>query len=197
METKSANAQVVEDPLRSQKLIRQILFYIGEDPDREGLIDTPKRVVKSWNELYGGYKIDPETVLGTTFKNESYDQMVVCKDIEIFSTCEHHMLPFFGKAHIGYIPSERVVGLSKMARLADVYARRLQIQERLTNEIADTMNNVLRPKGVIVVIEAKHFCMCSRGVGKQHSSMVTSAVLGVFKDPAPRAEFMSLIGGKN
>lgn len=193
MENKSSNPQVDESSLEQQQHIKNILTLIGEDPEREGLQDTPKRVLKSYKEIFGGYKMDPAGVLGTTFDAEGYDSMVICKDIELFSTCEHHMIPFFGKVHIGYIPGERVVGLSKLARLADVFGRRLQIQERLTKQIADTLNEVLKPKGVMVVLEAKHMCMCARGVGKQHSSMVTSAILGVFKETEVRNEFLGLI----
>lgn len=194
MENKPSNSQVDESSLEQQQHIKNILTLIGEDPEREGLLDTPKRVLKSYKEIFGGYHIDPKGVLGTTFDAEKYDNMVICKDIELFSTCEHHMIPFFGKVHIGYIPGERVVGLSKLARLADVYARRLQIQERLTKEIADTLEEVLKPKGVMVVLEAKHMCMCARGVGKQHSSMVTSHLTGVFKENEVRSEFLRLIG---
>lgn len=193
MENKSTDSQIHEGSIDQQNLIKGVLQLIGEDPTREGLLDTPKRVLKSYKELYGGYKMDPVKILGTTFDAESYDQMVICKDIEMFSTCEHHMIPFFGKVHIGYIPSKRVVGLSKLARLSDAYARRLQIQERLTQQIAKTMDDVLKPKGVMVMIEAKHMCMCARGVQKQHSLMVTTAVLGAFKNPATRAEFLGAI----
>lgn len=189
----SANQQVDEI---SKLLVENMIRVIGDDPTREGLLDTPKRVVKSWKELFAGYKMDPKKILGTTFDAEKYDQIVICKNIELFSTCEHHMLPFVGKVHIGYVPGKRVVGLSKLARLADCFARRLQIQERLTDQIANTLNDVLKPKGVMVVLEAKHFCMCARGVGKQHSSMVTSSTIGVFrKEKAARDEFMSLIKG--
>lgn len=174
-----------------QYLVRQLLEAIGEDPMREGLLDTPKRVVKSWKEIFAGYLQDPVKVLGTTFAPETYDQMIICKGIELFSTCEHHMIPFFGTVHIGYIPGKRVVGLSKLARLAEVFARRLQIQERLTKQIADTLQKVLKPRGVMVVIEAKHMCMCARGVGKQNSMMRTTAISGLFKkDQAARNEFL-------
>ncbi len=176
-------------------LVREMLRRIGDDPSREGLRDTPKRVVRSWKEIFGGYKQNPAKVLGTTFEAASYDQMVVCKDIELYSTCEHHLLPFYGKCSIGYLPGARVVGLSKLARLVEVFARRLQIQEKLTQQIADTLTEVLQPKGVMVVIQAKHHCMCSRGVGKQNSSMVTSAISGEFLKEAVRAEFMSIIKG--
>lgn len=191
MANEPSNPQMDRDAL---KLIRGILLSIGEDPDREGLLDTPKRVVKSWKEIYSGYSKDPEAVLGTTFEAGSYNQLIICKDIELYSTCEHHMIPFFGKVHIGYIPKKRVVGLSKLARLAEVFSRRLQIQERLTEEIAETIDRVLKPKGVMVIVEAKHMCMCARGVGKQNSFMVTSSVRGVLKkDEKARSEFLDLI----
>lgn len=181
--------------LSSEKLIKSLLTELGEDVNREGLKRTPHRVVKSWNELYSGYKIKPEKVLGTTFSSEGYDQMVLLRDIELFSTCEHHMLPFFGRAHVAYIPSKRVVGLSKLARLVECYSRRLQIQERLTQQIAKSIQDVLNPVGVAVVIEAEHFCMRARGVNKQNSIMVTSCLLGAFKDDvSARAEFMQSIG---
>lgn len=178
---------------RGKILIRSLLEFIGEDPKREGLVDTPRRVVKSFKELYGGYSVDPKSVLGTTFEADGYDQVVICKDIEMFSTCEHHMIPFIGKVHIGYIPDKRVVGLSKLARLVEVFSRRLQIQEKMTKEIADSIVEVLAPKGVMVVVKAKHLCMCARGVQKQHSEMVTSAIRGAFEDSAARSEFMELI----
>ncbi len=175
-------------------VIQAVLLIIGDDPTREGLLDTPKRVVKSWKELYGGYKLKPEDVLGTTFEAGKYDEMVILKDIELYSTCEHHMIPFFGRAHIAYIPTDRVVGLSKLARLVEVFARRLQIQEKLTDQIAETLEKVLKPRGVAVVIEAKHMCMCARGVSKQNSSMITSSLRGLLKeDPKARGEFMSMI----
>ncbi len=173
-------------------LIRDIIATIGDDPYREGLIDTPNRVVKSWGEIYRGYKMDPGEILKTTFSDEGYDQMVILRDIEMFSTCEHHMLPFIGKAHVAYIPRNRVVGLSKLARLVECFARRLQIQERLTLEIAHAIADHLSPKGVGVIIEAKHVCMLARGVNKQNSVMTTSHLLGVFREPEVRAEFMRL-----
>ncbi|MGP1580681.1 MAG: GTP cyclohydrolase I FolE [Wolinella sp.] len=174
--------------------IRTIFDYIGEDRNREGLLDTPKRVVKSWEKLYSGYAQDPREILGTVFSDGACDEMVVLKNIEFYSMCEHHMLPFFGKISIGYIPSERVVGISKLARLVEVYARRLQIQEKMTAQIADTLMEVLQPKGVMVVAEAKHMCMVMRGVEKQQSIMLTSAVRGVFKrDSRTREEFMGHI----
>lgn len=173
--------------------VKKLIEYIGENPRSEHAIDTPKRVIKSYNEIFAGYKLTPEQALGTVFKADGYDQIVICKDIELYSTCSHHMIPFFGRAHIGYIPGKKVVGLSKLARLVEVYARRLQVQERLTQQIAESMHRILKPKGVMVVIEAKHLCMCARGVQKQHSSMVTSAIKGVFKKPEVRNEFMELI----
>ena len=158
---------------------------------REGIIDTPKRVVKSWKTLYGGYNQKPEDVLKTTF-NVDYDEMIISKDIEFYSTCEHHMLPFFGKAHIAYIPRANVVGLSKLARLLEIYARRMQIQERLTNQVADGMMKVMNPLGCGVVIEAKHFCMVCRGVQKKNSTMITSALRGIFKMAETKHEFHNL-----
>lgn len=195
MENKPSVAQVSEDQI-NEKLytnIRELISFIGEDPEDPDFLDTPKRVIKSYRELFGGYKQDPKKILGTTFEKSGYHQMVICKDIELYSTCGHHMLPFYGKAHVAYIPDERVVGLSKLARLVEVFARRLQIQEKLTQQICDTMHDVLKPKGVMVVIEAKHHCMCSRGVAKQHSSMVTSAIKGAFEKQSVRQEFMGLI----
>lgn len=200
MENKFADSQMDEHQVKElieehqiKNNIKEIIAYIGDDPNREGVLDTPNRVVKSWKELFGGYKQDPHKVLGTTFEKGTYDQMIICKDIEFYSTCEHHMIPFFGKCHIAYVPGEKVVGLSKMARLVEVFCRRLQIQEKLTQQIKDTMDEVLRPKGVMVVIESKHLCMCGRGVGKQQSSMVTSAISGVFEHKEAREEFLRLI----
>lgn len=194
MENQSPDSQMDEDSLvNPEEVVRDLIRLIGDDPNREGVLDTPKRVVKSWKEIFGGYKMDPKAVLSTSFESSGYNQMVICKDIEMFSTCEHHMIPFYGKVHIGYVPSERVVGLSKLARLVEIFSRRLQIQEKLTQQIADTMDEVLKPKGVIVVVKARHMCMCARGVGKQNSEMVTSAMKGAFEDGAARAEFMELI----
>jgi GTP cyclohydrolase IA len=169
--------------------VRLLLSYIGEDPAREGLLDTPKRVVKAWDEMTCGYGQDPAAILGSHFDGEGYDQMVLCRDIEFYSTCEHHLLPFSGVAHIAYVPRSRVVGLSKMARLLDCFARRLQIQEKLTKQVAVTMMEVLKPLGVGVMVEAKHLCMACRGVQKQKSTMVTTALHGVFKRHAVREEF--------
>lgn len=179
--------------MKEENYIRELIQFIGDDPDGEHCKDTPKRVIKSYSELFSGYKKTAEDALGTTFSSDGYNQMVICRDIELYSTCSHHMIPFFGKAHIGYVPGEKVVGLSKLARLVEVYSRRLQVQERLTDQIADSLQKILNPKGVMVVIEAKHLCMCARGVGKQHSSMITSAIRGVFDAPQTKAEFLSLI----
>ncbi len=178
-----------------EELIQKVLFEMGEDPDREGLLDTPKRVVKSWKELYSGYDKDPKQILSTTFASEKYDQMILLKDIEFFSQCEHHCLPFFGKAHVAYVPKKRVVGLSKLARIVDCFSRRLQIQERMTKEIAESIFENLDARGVAVVVEAKHMCMMLRGVQKQNSVMTTSHLIGTFKkDSICRAEFLRLIG---
>lgn len=188
--------------LYAEHLIQEMLAVIepgNENGLREGIEKTPHRVVKSWLELFSGYSKDPKEVLGTTFAQEGYkyNQMVLCKDIEMYSTCEHHLLPFVGKAHVAYIPTDRVVGLSKLARLVEVFSRRLQIQEKLTSQIADTIEEVLDPRGVGVIIESRHFCMCARGVGKQNSSMVTSALRGVFAEfPETRAEFFNLVNAK-
>lgn len=177
-----------------EQLLRELLRRIGEDPDREGLQQTPARIVRSWNELFGGYSQRAEDVLVTQFQAEEYDEIVLLRDVEFYSTCEHHMLPFSGRAHIAYIPDKKVVGLSKLARLVDVFARRLQIQERLTQQIANELQLVLKPRGVAVMIEGKHQCMCCRGVRKQDGSMITSCLLGVFKHNLPsRTEFLALV----
>ena len=172
--------------------IKNLLVAIGEDPDREGLKDTPRRVVKSWETLFGGYKQNPKEVLKTQFTTD-HKSMVVCDNIEFYSTCEHHMLPFFGKCHIGYIPKSQVVGLSKLARLLEVYSRRLQIQEQLTNQVANSLMDVLKPIGVGVIIEAKHFCMMCRGVNKRNSTMITSAIRGIFQNSTVKNEFHRLV----
>jgi len=191
MENISADSQMDGDPV---SLVRNIIKYIGEDPDREGLLDTPKRVLKSFDRLYGGYKLNPQDILGTTFKGEGYDEIVLLDNIELYSTCEHHMLPFFGKAHVAYIPGSRVVGLSKLARVVECFARRMQIQERLTSQIAQAINDILQPQAVAVIIQAKHFCMISRGVEKQNSIMTTSCMKGLFKsDEKARSELLKLI----
>jgi len=178
----------------SKELLREILRRVGDDPDREGLQQTPDRIVRSWKEIYAGYAQRAEDILVAQFQAEQYDEMVLLRDFEFFSTCEHHMLPFHGKAHIAYLPDEKIVGLSKLARLTDMYARRLQVQERLTFQIANDLQRVLKPKGVAVMIEARHQCMCSRGVRKQEGKMVTSCLLGAFKENlASRTEFLALV----
>ena len=174
--------------------IKSVLSELGENPDREGLLKTPERVAKSMDFLTNGYNQNPAEILKSAMFAEEYSQMVLVKDIEIYSLCEHHMLPFFGKAHIAYIPNGHIVGLSKIPKIVDVFARRLQVQERLTDEIKDCLQDVLSPKGVAVVIEAQHLCMQMRGVQKQHSSTTTSAFSGIFlKDEKTRSEFMNLI----
>jgi GTP cyclohydrolase I len=172
-----------------------ILKEIGEDPNREGLLLTPERVAKSMQFLTEGYKMDPRVILEKALFQEDYSEIILVKDIEIFSLCEHHMLPFIGKAHVAYIPNGRIVGLSKIPRVVDVYARRLQVQERLTLQIRDAIQEVLEPQGVGVIIEAKHLCMIMRGVQKQHSVTTTSAMSGQFFDPSTREEFMRLVKG--
>jgi len=167
--------------------IRSILEIIGEDPTREGLLDTPKRVAKMYSEVFEGIGIDPETALTTTFE-ENYDGIVVVKDITYYTFCEHHLIPFFGKAHIGYIPDGRVVGLSKFARLVELVAKRPQVQERMTQQIADAIIKVLQPEGVIVSVEGQHLCMCARGIKKPGSSTVTTVKKGVFKENASLVE---------
>jgi GTP cyclohydrolase I len=175
--------------------IRNILVEIGEDPSRDGLVRTPERVDRSLRYLTEGYNQDADSILNGALFDVQHDEMVIVKDIEVFSLCEHHMIPFFGKCHVAYLPTDRVVGLSKIPRLVDMYARRLQVQERLTMQIADTLNQKISPRGVAVVIEAKHLCMIMRGVEKQNSVAVTSSMLGVFKDDQnTRNEFLNLIG---
>ena len=180
-----------------EELVREMLVRLGEDPDREGLLRTPARSHKAMEYLTRGYKEDPETLLRKALFTVSYDEMVIVKDIEMFSLCEHHMLPFFGKVHVAYIPNGKVIGLSKIPRLVDVFSQRLQIQERLTTQIAETIQKAIEPQGVGVVIEARHLCMMMRGVEKQHSSAVTSSMLGCFRDEQEtRTEFLSLIRQK-
>ncbi len=174
--------------------IRSILKQIGEDPKRDGLESTPERVDRALRFLTSGYRMDPEKLLNSALFDVAYDEMVIVRDIEMFSLCEHHLLPFFGKCHVGYIPNGRVIGLSKIPRLVDMYARRLQVQERLTMQIADTINNKIQPRGVAVVIEAQHLCMIMRGVEKQNSVAVTSSMIGAFKDNQnTRNEFLNLV----
>jgi len=174
--------------------IKKILIEMGEDPKRQGLLRTPERVEKSYEFLTSGYKQDPVEIINSAIFNEEYDDMVIVKDIEMFSLCEHHMLPFFGRCHVAYIPDGRILGISKIPRLVDVFAKRLQVQERLTNQIAHTLYEVLKPKGVGVIIEAKHMCMVMRGVEKQNSFATTSSMLGVFrKSMRTREEFLRLV----
>jgi len=177
----------------SEKLVEGVINKIGEDPEREGLRETPERVVRSWGELYSGYEKDPIDVM-TTFSADGYDQIILLKDIELFSMCEHHMLPFFGKAHVAYIPNEKIVGISKLARLVDIYARRLQIQERIGQQVTNALEDFLKPKATACIIEAVHMCMRMRGVSKQQSIMTTSSMKGAFYTSAgARVELMGLI----
>ena len=180
----------------AEAAVRVLLRWAGDDPTREGLVDTPDRVVRSYEEFFSGYHEDPEEILRRTFEEtDGYDEMVVLRDIRLESHCEHHMVPFIGKAHVAYLPGRRVVGISKLARVVDIYARRLQIQEKLTAQIANTIQEVLNPRGVAVVVEAAHQCMTTRGVRKPGVTMVTSRMLGAFRDdPSTRREFMALIG---
>ncbi len=178
-------------------LVRELLLRLGEDPGREGLERTPERVVAALQHLTKGYQEDPLQILNNALFTVDYDEMVIVKDIEMFSLCEHHMLPFFGKVHVAYIPNGKVIGLSKIPRLVDVFARRLQVQERLTTQIAETIQRVIQPQGVGVVVEARHLCMMMRGVEKQHSAAVTSSMLGCFRaEQQTREEFLSLIRQK-
>jgi GTP cyclohydrolase IA len=185
------------DQDRAEDAVRELLRAVGENPEREGLRDTPARVARAYRETFGGLAMTAAEVLTTTF-DLNHEEMVVVRDIEVYSTCEHHLVPFHGVAHVGYIPGRdgRVTGLSKLARLVDVYARRPQVQERLTVQIADALMDILRPRGSIVVIECEHLCMSMRGVRKPSSRTITSAVRGVFREPATRAEAMSLIFGR-
>ena len=180
---------------KMEALIRQLLVELGEDPDREGLLKTPERVAKAFSFLTHGYRQDLKTVINNALFTQTTSSMVIVKDIELYSLCEHHMLPFFGRCHIGYIPDGKVFGVSKLARMVDMYARRLQLQERLTEQISQVVMQECGAKGVGVMIEARHLCMMMRGVEKQNSTMVTSSVLGVFRDHlATREEFLSLVG---
>ena len=177
-----------------EELVREMLVRLGEDPQREGLLRTPERVQKAFEFLTRGYNEDPEALLKNALFTVNYDEMVIVKDVEMFSLCEHHMLPFFGKVHVAYIPNGKVIGLSKIPRLIELFSRRLQIQERLTTQIAETIQKVIQPQGVGVVIEARHLCMMMRGVEKQHSAAVTSSMLGCFREEQEtRTEFLSLI----
>jgi GTP cyclohydrolase I len=183
------------DLARIERAIREILVAIGEDPDRDGLIDTPARVARAYAEQFSGLSQHPEDVLGTVF-DVDHDELILVRDIEVYSTCEHHLVPFFGRAHVAYIPNEKgqITGLSKLARLVDIYARRPQVQERMTSQIADALMRVVEPRGALVVIEAEHLCMSMRGVRKPGAKTVTSAVRGMIRDSATtRAEAMSLL----
>lgn len=184
---------VTQNQEKIEHHVKEILKLIGEDPEREGLLETPARVARMYQEVFSGYGSNPEELLGVTF-DEDHEELVIIKDIVYYSLCEHHMVPFFGKVHVGYIPSGKVAGLSKFARLVDAVTRKLQLQERITTEIANTMDEVLKPRGLMVVVDGEHLCMCMRGVKKYGSKTVSSAVRGVFhNDAALRAEFMSLI----
>lgn len=197
----NGNGHVILHPLPAKSVlvskpaiedaVREILVNVGEDPDREGLQRTPHRVAKMYGEILEGYATDPVALVNGALFDVEYDEMVVVKDIEFFSMCEHHMLPFFGRAHVAYIPSEKVIGLSKLPRIVDMFARRLQVQERMTRQIADMIDEVIKPQGVAVVVEGSHMCGMMRGVEKEHPRMVTTAMLGDFKtDRALRNEFM-------
>lgn len=182
------------DLKKIEKLVKELLKEIGENGDREGLENTPKRVAKSFEKIYGGYNKNPQKLL-TAFDGENYDEMIICKDIDFYSTCEHHIQPFYGKISIGYIPAKKIIGISKLPRIIEIFSRRLQNQERLTMQIAETLNKLLKPKGVGVVVKAKHLCMMARGVEKQNSIMITSSCTGSFKNNAKtRSEFLRLIG---
>lgn len=180
----------------AEEAVRTLIRWAGDDPTREGLVGTPDRVVRSYEEFFAGYAIEPSDILSRTFEEtDGYDEMVILRDIRLESYCEHHMVPIIGKAHVAYLPRHRVVGISKLARLVDAYAKRLQIQEKMTAQIANTIEEVLQPQGVAVVIEAQHQCMTTRGVHKTGVTMVTSRMLGAFRtDPSTRREFLSMIG---
>ena len=192
------NPEVVSRPSRveAEEAVRTLIRWAGDDPSREGLVGTPDRVVRSYEEFFAGYGIDPVEILSRTFEEtDGYDEMVVLRDIRLESYCEHHMVPIIGRAHVAYLPRHRVVGISKLARLVEAYAKRLQIQEKMTAQIANTIDQVLQPEGVAVVIEAQHQCMTTRGVHKTGVTMVTSRMLGAFRsDPSTRREFLTMIG---
>ena len=179
----------------AEAAVRTMLAWTGDNPDREGLVETPKRVVKAYEQFFAGYEMDPKEVLSKVFEEvEGYDEMVIVKDIRVESHCEHHIVPILGKAHVGYLPNKRIVGISKLARVVDIFGKRLQTQEVMTAQIANVINEVLEPKGVAVVMNAKHQCMTTRGVHKPESSTITSTMLGAFREnPDTRAEFMNLI----
>ena len=187
------------DQKKAEQAVRTLLLWAGEDPDREGLVDTPRRVAEAYKDWFGGYNADPVRYLKRTFEEvEGYDEMIVLREITFESHCEHHMAPIIGKAHVGYLPNNKVVGISKLARVVETFARRFQVQEKMTAQIANCIQDVLNPKGVGVVIEAVHQCMTTRGIHKSGVSMVTSQMLGLFrKDARTRAEFLQMIGSKN
>jgi GTP cyclohydrolase I len=205
MNEQSAKPQPAENPAHkptrqeAEAAVRTLLLWSGEDPAREGLQDTPARVVRSYEEFFRGYQDDPVALLARTFEEiEGYDEMVVLRDIRVESHCEHHMVPIIGHAHVAYLPGTRVVGISKLARVVDAFSHRFQIQEKLTAQIANTINDVLQPRGVAVVVEANHQCMSTRGVHKPGASMVTSRMLGAFRDdPSTRREFLALISDRS
>lgn len=181
--------------MKKQKAVRRILKAIGENPNRDGLLETPERVVRSWDEFYAGYKTNPKNLLKQFKGPRKYDEIILLKDIEFYSMCEHHMVPFLGRAHIAYIPGKKLLGVSKLARLLDVYARRLQIQERIGEQVTHFLMKKAGASAAACLIEARHLCVCGRGVGKQHSIMVTSSTKGAFrKDPSTKAELMAMIG---
>ena len=194
---KTITKEISESSLEQEALeaVRTLILWAGDDPEREGLVDTPKRVVKAYKEFFSGYEEDPKEILSRTFEEvEGYDEMVIVKDIRVESHCEHHIVPILGKAHVGYLPNKRIVGISKLARVVDIFGKRLQTQEVMTAQIANVINEVLEPKGVAVVMNAKHQCMTTRGVHKPESSTITSTMLGAFREnPDTRAEFMNLI----
>ncbi len=187
----------IPDRKEAEEAVRTLLRFIGEDDTRKGLLRTPTRVLNCYEEWFGGYKLDPSEILGTSFPDaEGYDDIVVLKNIDFESHCEHHIAPFIGKAHIAYLPSDRVVGVSKLVKVVQAFSKRLQVQEKLTKQIADCINDVLKPRGLAVILEAQHECMTTRGVYKKDIKMVTNAMRGVFADdPAVRAEFMELVYG--
>jgi GTP cyclohydrolase I len=197
MLSKSKSSAVLEPEIlkdaSTEDIYRELLRRLGEDPNRDGLIATPGRVERTMAFLTKGYQEDPNQLLRGALFDVDYDEMVIVKDVEMFSLCEHHMLPFFGKVHVAYIPKRKVVGLSKIARLVEVFARRLQVQERMTRQIADAIQDAIAPQGVGVVIEARHLCMMMRGIEKQNSSTVTSAMMGCFREKETRSEFLSLV----
>jgi GTP cyclohydrolase I len=196
MKTNKATVKVIsrrQDGGEIASLLKNVLEHLGEDPAREGLVLTPQRAEKAMRFLTSGYQTDIDQIVNNALFKVEYDEMVIVKDIEFFSLCEHHLLPFYGKVHVAYLPGERVIGLSKIPRIVDMFARRLQVQERLTQQVAETLRDVLEPKGVGVICEARHFCMMMRGVEKQHSGTVTSSMLGAFRQKATRDEFLSLV----